>query len=46
MIATYDMDHKTVSSITMQKLTNAAKRGVKVYLIIDDLNFYVNQKLV
>lgn len=42
MIATYDMDHKTIAGITMQKLINAAKRGVKVYLIIDDLNFYVD----
>lgn len=41
MIATYDMDHKTVAGTTMQKLINAAKRGVKVYLIVDDLNFYV-----
>lgn len=42
MIATYDMDHKTVAGITMQKLINAARRGVKVYLVIDDLNFYVD----
>ena len=46
MIATYDMDHKTVAGITMQKLINAAKRGVQVYLIIDDLNFYVDQQRV
>ena len=39
-IATYDMDHKTVAGITIQKMTNAAKRGVIVYLIIDDLNYY------
>lgn len=42
MIATYDMDHKTVAGITIQKMINAAERGVKVYLIIDDLNFYVD----
>jgi len=41
-IATYDMDHKMVAGVTLQKLTNAAKRGVKVYLVIDDLNFYAN----
>ncbi len=46
MIATYDMDHKTVAGITMQKLINAARRGVKVYLVIDDLNFYVDQQLM
>lgn len=46
MIATYDMDHKTVAGITMQKLINAAKRGVSVYLIIDDLNFYVDKELM
>jgi phosphatidylserine/phosphatidylglycerophosphate/cardiolipin synthase-like enzyme len=46
MIATYDMDHKTIAGITMQKLINASKRGVKVYLIIDDLNFYVDQERV
>ena len=45
-IATYDMDHKTVAGPTMQKLRNAAKRGVKVYLIVDDLNFYVDPVLV
>ena len=44
-IATYDMDHKNVSSITLQKMINAAKRGVAVYLIIDDLNFYPDQAL-
>ncbi len=45
-IATYDMDHKTVAGITLQKLTNAAKRGVKVYLIIDDLNYYADKEAV
>ena len=46
MIATYDMDHKIVAGTTMQKLINAAKRGVKVYLIVDDLNFYVEPQLI
>lgn len=45
-IATYDMDHKMVSAITLQKLTNAAKRGVRVYLVIDDLNFYADKEAV
>lgn len=45
-ICTYDMDHKTIAGTTMQKLKNAAHRGVKVYLIIDDLNYYVDKDLV
>ena len=45
-IATYDMDHKTVAGITLSKMINAAKRGVTVYLVIDDLNYYPDQKLV
>ena len=40
------MDHKMVAGITLQKMTNAAKRGVAVYLIIDDLNYYADQELV
>jgi phosphatidylserine/phosphatidylglycerophosphate/cardiolipin synthase-like enzyme len=43
-IATYDMDHKNIACITIQKLRNACKRGVKVFLIIDDLNFYANKE--
>ena len=42
-IATYDMDHKTVAGITLQKMTNAAKRGVITYLIVDDLNYYADK---
>ena len=45
-IATYDMDHKMVAGITLQKMINAAKRGVVVYLVVDDLNYYPDQKLV
>jgi len=41
-VTTYDMDHKMIASITISKLTNAAKRGVKIYLIVDDLNFYID----
>lgn len=43
-IATYDMDHKLIAGITMQKLINARKRGLMTVLIIDDLNYYVCQK--
>ena len=40
------MDHKNVAGITLQKLKNAAKRGVKVFLIIDDLCFYANKEQI
>lgn len=43
-ITTYDMDHKNIAGITLLKLRNAALRGVKVYLVIDDLNFYGNKE--
>ena len=39
-VATYDMDHKLIAAMTLQKLTSAARRGVKVVLVIDDLNYY------
>jgi phosphatidylserine/phosphatidylglycerophosphate/cardiolipin synthase-like enzyme len=42
-ITTYDMDHKMIAAITLQKLTNAAKRGCQVVLIIDDLNYYASK---
>ena len=45
-ITTYDMDHKLIAGITLQKLTNAAARGVKSILIIDDLNYYASEKAV
>ncbi len=45
-IQTYAMDHKNVAGITLQKLKNAAKRGVKVFLVIDDLCFYANMELI
>jgi len=38
------MDHKLISAITLEKLTNAAERGVKTFLIIDDLNYYASAK--
>lgn len=40
------MDHKLIAGITMQKLTNAAQRGVRSILIIDDLNYYASQKAI
>lgn len=43
-ITTYDMDHKNIAGVTLQKLRYASLRGVRVYLVIDDLNFYVNKQ--
>ena len=40
------MDHKLIAGITLQKLTNAAARGVMSILIIDDLNYYASEKAV
>lgn len=45
-ITTYDMDHKLIAAITIQKLTCAAKRGCKSILIIDDLNYYASSKAI
>jgi len=41
-ITTYDMDHKLIAGITLEKLLNAAQRGVRVLLLIDDLNYYAS----
>lgn len=38
------MDHKNIANLTLTKLKNAANRGVKVFLIIDDLNFYADKE--
>ena len=43
-VITYDMDPYLISTITLNKLCNAAKRGVKVYLMVDSLNFYMDKK--
>lgn len=43
-LSTYEIDHKLVSSITVNKLCNASKRGVKVYLILEDLNCYLSRE--
>jgi phosphatidylserine/phosphatidylglycerophosphate/cardiolipin synthase-like enzyme len=45
-IQTYAMDHKNVAGITLQKLRNAVKRGVKVYLVIDDLCYFANKEWI
>ena len=44
LVTTYDMDHKLVAAITLQKMTNACKRGVTSILIIDDLNYYASRE--
>lgn len=45
-VTTYDIDHKLVGSITLKKLAAAARRGVKVYLVMDDLNQRGRRELV
>ena len=40
------MDHKLIAAITLEKLTRAARRGVKIVVIIDDLNYYASSKAV
>jgi len=39
------MDKSYIGNMTLEKLINATKRGVSVYLLIDDLNFKIDQKL-
>lgn len=41
-LTTYEMDHKMVSQVTVNKLINAAARGVKVYMVLEDLNCYLD----
>ena len=41
-LSTYEIDHKLVSSITVNKLCKACERGVKVYLVLEDLNWYLD----
>ncbi|CAI2371876.1 unnamed protein product [Moneuplotes crassus] len=43
-LTTYEMDHKLVSSITVNKLCKACERGVRVYMVIEDLNCYLDAK--
>ena len=45
-VTSYDMDHKLIAAITLQKLAHAAKRGCHVVLLIDDLNYYASQKAI
>jgi len=37
-LTTYEIDNKLVSSVTVNKLCNACERGVKVYMVLEDLN--------
>ena len=45
-IITYAMDNNLLANITMSKLINAAKRGVKVILIVEYLNFFLKYSSV
>jgi phosphatidylserine/phosphatidylglycerophosphate/cardiolipin synthase-like enzyme len=38
------MDYQLVTDITVGKIERARKRGVKVFVIIEDLNCYLNQE--
>jgi phosphatidylserine/phosphatidylglycerophosphate/cardiolipin synthase-like enzyme len=46
MVTTYDIDHLLTAGITMKKCAAAARRGVKVYIIVDGLNFRARMDLV
>lgn len=45
-IITYAMDNNLLANITMSKLINAAKRGVKVILVVEYLNFFLKYSSV
>jgi hypothetical protein len=36
------MDDEVISDVTIEKLVFAAKRGVKVYVILEDLNAHLS----
>lgn len=42
----YTITDEHVSNLYLQKLIDAQKRGVKVFLVIDDLMSYPNKKLI
>ena len=42
LVTTYDMDHKLIAGVTLQKMINAWDRGVCCVLVIDDLNPYAS----
>ena len=43
-VTTYDMDHKMVAAITLEKMLRAQQRGCQTVLVIDDLNFYASRE--
>lgn len=45
-IITYAMDNHLLANITLSKLINAAKRGIKVILVVEYLNFFLKHSLV
>ena len=45
-IITYAMDNHLLANITLSKLINAAKRGIKVILVVEYLNFFLKNSLV
>lgn len=45
MITNYDIDHKLTAGVTLKKCAAAARRGVKVVLVIDGLNYWARHDL-
>ena len=45
-IITYDMDNSFLANLTLHKLINAAERGVKIYLIVEEINFFMKKNLI
>ena len=45
-VCTYEMDDLLLSDITIEKLVYAKRRGVKVYLILEDLNAHLSFRQV
>ena len=45
-IITYAMDNHLLANITLSKLISAAKRGIKVILVVEYLNFFLKHSLV
>ena len=45
-IITYDMNNSLLANLTLNKLINAAERGVKIFLIVEEINFFMKKNLI
>ena len=45
-IITYDMNNSLLANLTLHKLINAAERGVKIFLIVEEINFFMKKNLI